>query len=357
MSPPSRGGCARVPVRLRPLGSLMTRSLTIPTGQTHVQRDMRPLFERLQKGDIDPSFSMTHRMGLEGMPDGSEIFLNKQDDCVNVVVNRAQGGDGMARNRDHRSSPETAVHVLEHGNIYFFYRPKVEAQAVKGVDDVQRLYMILSPHGKHSYRLIIVGEKRLPAVTRGGDRKSWGFIEKVAHQAEDVEDELDPETHRTKTRGERHQPAARPAGEGVYAIVRHGDHTHLAYVLELPAEPGEVQRALNIVEEGSYIISVKNPEAPSPPGLGLDEARRAHFPKELLERFGGRRFISVDPPDFLDYEGAEILLIGAGQGISEEHGLHLNPEHETEATAEIFNHLRLEKSLHPTMPLLKGRWE
>lgn len=262
----------------------------------------------------------------------------------------------MARNRDRRSSPESVVHVLEGGDIYFFYRPKVEVQAAKGLDDVQRMYMILKPHGKHTYRLIIIGEKRLPAVT-GGDRKSWGFIEKVADRAEDVEDELAPETYRTKTRGERHLPTARPAGEGVYAIVCHGDHTHLAYALELPAKPGEVQRALNIVEEGSYIVSVKNPEAPSPPGLGLDETRRANFPEELRAGFRGRRFINVDPPDFLDYEGAEILLIGASQDVSEELGLRLDPEHETEATAEIFIEFKIEKSLHPITPLLKGRWE
>ena len=96
---------------------------------------------------------------------------------------------------------------------------------------------------------------------------------------------------------------------------------------------------------------------PSPPGTGLDETRRADFPKGLRDRFRGRRFISVDPPDFLNYEGAEILFIGSSQDVSEELGLQLDPEHETEATAEIFNDLRIEKSLHPLTPLLKGNWE
>ena len=51
--------------------------------------------------------------------------------------------------------------------------------------------------------------------------------------------------------------------------------------------------------------AVKNPEAPSAPGTGLDETRRATFPKKLRERFAGRRFIPAEPPDFLDYEWAE----------------------------------------------------
>lgn len=250
----------------------------------------------------------------------------------------------------------SAVQVLERGNIYFFYRPRVGLHTATGLADVQRLYVILSPRGKRSYRLVIVPEKRLPAVTSEGDRQAWGFVETVASRAEDVEDELDPEAYETRTRGERQRPAARPAGEGVYAIVRHGDHTHLAYALELPAKPGEVQDALNILEEGSYIFSVKNPEAPSPPGTGLDEKRRAHFPPELRERFRGRRFIAVDPPDFLDHEGAEILLIGASRDVEEELGIRLDAERETQATAEIFNDLKMEKSVHPLTPLFKGNW-
>jgi hypothetical protein len=263
----------------------------------------------------------------------------------------------MAQQRQRRASDRAETEVLERGNIYFFYRPKVDVQAAKSREDVQRLYVVLRPHRKRKYRLIVIGEKRLPSVTREGDRKSWGFVEKVAGRAQDVEDELDPQAYRTKTRGERRWPAARPAGEGVYAIVRHGDHTHLAYELELPAEPGEVQRALDIAREGSFIVSVKNPEAPSPPGLGLDVSRRARYPKTLRERFGDRRFIDLDPPDLLDHEGSELLLIGASDDVSGELGLELDAEHETEATAEIFRDLKLEKSLHPVRPLLKGEWE
>jgi threonine dehydrogenase-like Zn-dependent dehydrogenase len=69
-----------------PFGSAMNRSLTIKTGQTHVQRYMRPLLERIQKGEIDPSFVITHRMRLEEAPAGYELFKNKQEDCIKVVL-------------------------------------------------------------------------------------------------------------------------------------------------------------------------------------------------------------------------------------------------------------------------------
>jgi threonine dehydrogenase-like Zn-dependent dehydrogenase len=69
-----------------PMGSLMNRSLTIRTGQCHVQRYMRPLFERIKKGEIDPSFVITHRMRLDQAPEGFDMFVNKRDGCEKIVL-------------------------------------------------------------------------------------------------------------------------------------------------------------------------------------------------------------------------------------------------------------------------------
>jgi threonine dehydrogenase-like Zn-dependent dehydrogenase len=69
-----------------PFGSVMNRALTIKTGQTHVHRYMPQLLERVQKGEIDPSFVVTHRMRLEDAPEGYDMFKHKQDDCIKVVL-------------------------------------------------------------------------------------------------------------------------------------------------------------------------------------------------------------------------------------------------------------------------------
>jgi len=69
-----------------PMGSVMNRSLTIRSGQCHVQRYMRPLLERIQNGDIDPSFVITHHMRLEDAPRGYEMFLKKEEGCEKVVL-------------------------------------------------------------------------------------------------------------------------------------------------------------------------------------------------------------------------------------------------------------------------------
>jgi len=68
------------------MGSVMNRSITIRTGQCHVQRYMRPLLERIQRGEIDPSFVITHRLRLEDAPQGYDMFLHKRDHCEKVVL-------------------------------------------------------------------------------------------------------------------------------------------------------------------------------------------------------------------------------------------------------------------------------
>ncbi|MEP7065873.1 MAG: zinc-dependent alcohol dehydrogenase [Gemmatimonadota bacterium] len=69
-----------------PMGAIMNRSLTIKTGQCHVQRYMRPLLQHIEKGDIDPSFVISHTMRLEDAAKGYEMFVNKSDNCEKVVL-------------------------------------------------------------------------------------------------------------------------------------------------------------------------------------------------------------------------------------------------------------------------------
>jgi threonine dehydrogenase-like Zn-dependent dehydrogenase len=69
-----------------PLGSVMNRSLTIRTGQAHVQRYMKPLLEMISSGKIDPSFVITHRMKLDEAPKGYDMFVKKDDNCIKIVL-------------------------------------------------------------------------------------------------------------------------------------------------------------------------------------------------------------------------------------------------------------------------------
>jgi len=69
-----------------PMGSLMNRSITLRSGQCHVHRYMKPLLEKIESGQIDPSFVVTHMLSLDDAATGYETFMRKQDGCVKVVL-------------------------------------------------------------------------------------------------------------------------------------------------------------------------------------------------------------------------------------------------------------------------------
>jgi hypothetical protein len=155
-----------------------------------------------------------------------------------------------------RGKPSTTdEEIIEKGDIYFAYRPRIGESEAEGLEDVQRFFMVLKPQGGHPFRLAVLGRKRLPEAER--HERVWGFIDKVAKSGSAIEAEFKQHHYDTKTRGRRTVPAVRPAGEGVYALLQRGRNLHLTYELELPERPGEVQEELNIAPQGDYILSVK----------------------------------------------------------------------------------------------------
>ena len=72
-----------------PMGSAINRGLTFKMAQTPVQRYLGPLLERVQKGEIDPSFVITHRAPLEDGPELYKTFRDKKDGCIKVVLKPA----------------------------------------------------------------------------------------------------------------------------------------------------------------------------------------------------------------------------------------------------------------------------
>jgi hypothetical protein len=245
------------------------------------------------------------------------------------------------------------IDIVERGNIYFLYRPKVQHQDAGGLDDIERFFMVLRPNGEHRFRLMVIGRKKLPDLD--DHERNWGFVDRIFASAREIEAELEETHYRTKTRGERVRPATRPAGEGVYVMAQDGRSLKLAYALELPRQPGPVQQALNIAPEGSFSVSIKNPERGSSPNAGRDADEQADYPEQLQQEFGNRRFATWDPR-LLDYEGAEFILIGARENVKQDLGIDLKPEPKTEKSVDILKELRLARSRHPVEPLLKGEW-
>jgi hypothetical protein len=255
-------------------------------------------------------------------------------------------------NRNNRSE------TIEQGDIFFFYRPKVGTEEVKDIKDVQRFYMIVLPEDNNKYRLFLIGQKQLPEIVEGkstSEEKNWALNILTTSNPDDIHKELMPSEYTTETRGKRRLAAAAPVGEGKYTIVKHGNHTELAYILELPEIPGPTQREFEIKKEASYIISVKNPDV-KVPGFAASE-KNPKYPKALKEKFGDKRWINVDEPDLLNYENTQLLLIGAKKkDIEEELGVDIDEEKETEKSADLFKELKLKKEQVPLKPLLKGKF-
>jgi len=87
-----KGGTVSVPgvyggfIDKVPMGAAFNKGLTLKMGQTHMHKYLKPLLERIQQGDIDPTFLITHRLPLEEAPHGYDIFKNKREDCIKVVL-------------------------------------------------------------------------------------------------------------------------------------------------------------------------------------------------------------------------------------------------------------------------------
>lgn len=248
---------------------------------------------------------------------------------------------------------DSRTEVIEEGDIFFIYRPEVEEENPGGLGDVQRFYVVLRPKGG-KLRLLVMGRKRMPDVEQ--HERNWGFVDMVTASPQKIEREMREAEYGTKTRGERHLPAARPAGEGVYLVTLEDGQMHLVYSLELPERPSEVQKTFKIAPEASYALSVKNPGAGQPRTAGLRESEKADYPDALQKEFRGRRFEREDLR-LLDYDGAEFIMVGARTNPEQAYGVEVETEKEDYEHAEIVRKLRMVRSRHPVKPLFEGKWD
>lgn len=235
---------------------------------------------------------------------------------------------------------------IETGDIYFFYRPKVNAQKIKDRDDVQRLHLVLVPDNKATARLFIVGRKQLPEIIEGESKsteRDWMMTYRTG-EPKDLAEDLAPLEYETKTRGQQEQGEAIPVGEGRYVLYERHNSSRLAYRLANPEKPGKAQKELGIRSEASYIISVRNPSVKV---SGFPDAE-PDYPKSLQDKFADKRWIDIDDPRLLNYENAQLLLVGAHSDLSEE-------DIDITGKPDLFKTLGLKKREWPTEALEEGK--
>jgi len=133
--------------------------------------------------------------------------------------------------------------IIEHGDLFFFHRSKIDSEEVKELEDVGRFCMVTTPvqnqktSKSHLYRLFLLGQKHLPEIVEGKStsrERNWALNVLTTSNPEDICQELMSAEYSMETRGKRRTKAATPAGEEKYSIVKLDNHTELAYILELP---------------------------------------------------------------------------------------------------------------------------
>ena len=232
----------------------------------------------------------------DGLKNGFDALMDHDDKDENKNITEENTGSKVpeAENAVEDSSKRAEAvpsNVLEKGIIYFFFRGRVGIDEPNDVSDIARSYIILRPLPQGAKlgdgpigddgnnRMLALPKKVLPVSPKD---RFMTFVEKANTSMDDIKSQLSSSDYTTKTAGARHTPAAAPIGEGIYAITQTGRETHLAYILTIPSELGEIQQGVGLRQRGSYITSAKNPQVPGPANANLPQG--AEYPQEYVLR-------------------------------------------------------------------------
>jgi hypothetical protein len=256
--------------------------------------------------------------------------------------------NGTSKTRDAIEEDQTREeaqpsNILEKGIIYFFTRGRVGTDNPDSVQDLQRSFMVMHPlpagakitdgtvQEMNNLRLLALPKKVWP---KGPNDKFMSFVEKAGTSMAELKDDFfKGSEYSTKTTGTNHTPNVSLVGEGVYAFTNTGGGrgaAHLVYMLTVPSSLGEVQQDIGLKEKGSFVISLKNPEAPGPANASLPQ--KPDWPKEFIEEFGGRGWMPAEPKH-LDYANAQILMIG--EDFESSDNLEAKPKDEKDESKEV----------------------
>ncbi|KAF2195400.1 tetrapyrrole biosynthesis, uroporphyrinogen III synthase [Zopfia rhizophila CBS 207.26] len=319
----------------------------------------------------------SHGTDVKELEKEEDTATKDQDKAANGLNKTDADGEGAVEESSQRVKNKPS-NILEQGIIYFFMRNRVGIEEAESVGDLARTYFVLRPLPKgaklgdgpiqdlRNNRLFALPKKVLPKSHRD---RFMAFVEKANTTIQDLKDNFfRGSEYETKTSGTRRTAPVTTVGEGVYAITRTEDRTtHLAYMLTIPSELGEVQKDLGLRAEGYFVMNVKNPERPGPTSARLPQG--PGFPKEIIEEFRGLAWTEAKPK-YLDYVNCQILLIGENTEkameptIKDQKHNKETPkeeieqlEHEDELRVEhlhgddsVFDDLKISKKDYPQVP-------
>jgi hypothetical protein len=229
----------------------------------------------------------------------------------------------------------TELSILQKGNIYFFYTPRTQHQEAHNLEEVQKFFMIMKPENASHYITLVVGRKHLPE-----NATYFSFVTKISANIKALLSALTKKDSKIHTQEITELTEAHCLGLGTYLIIDHDGHTHLYYELNIPSAIGSLQEQFNLKKHGDYVVSIKNPNQHSPPGVGLPSTQKAKYPVHLQDRLGDYRFFHLNPPDFINYKGAELLLISQKMSDMEEKDSEINTYLRTVSNDDFAKYLK-----------------
>jgi hypothetical protein len=294
-----------------------------------------------------------------GQESGGKTQASSDDKAGEAAAKPEANDDGAIEESSQREK-KMPSNILEKGVIYFFTRNRVSVDEAESVGDLQRTFFVLRPlpagaklgdgavQDLKNNRLFALPKKVFP---KSHNDRFMAFVEKANTSVQDLKDNFfQGSEYNTQTQGTRSNDPVTPVAEGVYLITRTEDATtHLVYSTTVPSEMGEVQEDLGIKNQGSFIISVKNPERSGPASASLPQ--KPDFSKEIIEEFRGLAWSEVRPK-YLDHEYCQILLIGENIDKAVE-PTKKNEKHDKETPKEEMEQLEHEDELR--VQHLKGK--
>ncbi|KGO74579.1 hypothetical protein PITC_002240 [Penicillium italicum] len=257
----------------------------------------------------------------EGQPSKEQPEEQSEEQPAEIPPEKPQEIEGGLHKSKERENVVSS-NILEKGFIYFFFRPRVNIEDPESIGDVARSFFVLRPtvlgakfdeaqgpvDKDASCRLMMLPKKKFPTSPKERD---MGFVEKAGQSMQSLHEKfIAGKTYQTSTRGERHTEEARPYAEGVYAITSTQRASHLAYILTIPAELGDVQEDFGLQPRGSWIVQSKSPKFAGPPVGQLPKG--PEYPQSVLDKFEDLRWVPLQP-EFLDYPNSQFLMIGEAQ--------------------------------------------
>lgn len=287
---------------------------------------------------------------------GSKATLPHDD----KAESKSKVEEGGAIEESSQREKKVPSNILEKGVIYFFTRNRVSVDEAESVGDLQRTFFVLRPlptgaklgdgavQDTQNNRLFALPKKVFP---KSHNDRFMAFVEKANTTIQELKDNFfQGSEYSTQTQGTRKNDPVTPVAEGVYLITRTEDATtHLVYSTTIPSEIGEVQEDLGIKDQGSFVISVKNPERSGPASASLPQ--KPDFSQEIIEEFRGLAWSEVKPK-YLDHEYCQILLIGENTDKAVE-PTKKNERHNKETPKEEIEQLEHEDELR--VQHLKGK--